>query len=132
MEIILISKCLLGTPCRYKGEGNLNLQMQDLGLNHNILAICPEQEAGLSTPREPCDVVNGRVIGRVTGNDLTDKFKAGAERVLDYCRKMGITRAYLVGNSPSCGKNYGLTAKLLERNGIEVIEVKSVNDENRT
>lgn len=128
MDTILISKCLLGAPCRYKGDGNFTLQVQALGFVHNIFAICPEQEAGLPTPREPCSVVRDgydKVIGKETGREFTLEYQRGAEKVLEFCVTNKIKKAFLVSGSPSCGKSYGLTAKLLERHGIDVISVEA-------
>lgn len=118
--MFLISRCCVGMACRYRGTGYLRVIAQKIGKGEDFLAVCPEQLGGLPTPREGCSVCKGRVVGRRTGTDYTPEYKIGAEKTLEMCRNNGITTAYLLKNSPSCGKDYGLTALLLERNGITV------------
>ncbi|MFH1034354.1 MAG: DUF523 domain-containing protein [Pseudomonadota bacterium] len=121
--MILVSKCCAGIPCRYQNNGYLRGFLPKLGMEHDFIAVCPEQLGGLPTPREGCSVKGGRVLGRQTGFDFTPAYEEGARRTLDICRRNGITRAYLLKSSPSCGKAYGVTAKLLEDNGITVVPV---------
>jgi uncharacterized protein YbbK (DUF523 family) len=121
--MVLVSKCCAGIPCRYKANGYLRGFLQKVGLEHDFIAICPEQLGGLPTPREGCSVRGGRVLGRQTGFDFTSQYEDGASKALEICRRNGITVAYLLKSSPSCGKAYGVTAKLLEANGIQVIPV---------
>jgi len=93
-------------------------------LTDDYLVVCPEVMGGLPTPREGCDVKgDGRVVGRKTGRDYTAAYMRGARKVLKLCRERGITKAYLLRHSPSCGKDYGLTALMLEQNGIKVIAI---------
>lgn len=114
---LLVSACLLGLPCRYDGTSK-NKRSLDEALF--CVPLCPEQLAGFSTPREPAEQrEDGRVIRLYSGEDVTEAFEQGAAAVVEYCRKRGITRALLKGGSPSCGEG-GVTAKLLEKNGVEV------------
>ena len=121
--MILVSKCCAGIPCRYKNNGYLRGFLHKVGMEHDFIAICPEQLGGLPTPREGCLVRGDQVLGRQTGFDFTPQYEDGARQALDICRRNGITQAYLLRSSPSCGKAYGVTAKLLEENGITVIPV---------
>jgi uncharacterized protein YbbK (DUF523 family) len=73
--------------------------------------------------REGCSVKGGRVVGRQTGFEFTPQYEDGARKALEICRRNGITVAYLLKSSPSCGKAYGVTARLLEANGIQMIPV---------
>ncbi len=68
------------------------------------------------------------------GQDVTAEFVAGAERALAAARRAGCSEAVLMPRSPSCGRGAvydgsfagalvpgdGVTAALLERNGIAV------------
>jgi uncharacterized protein YbbK (DUF523 family) len=68
------------------------------------------------------------------GNDYTEEFQRGAEKVLELCRKNNIKTAILKAKSPSCGcgKIYdgtfsgtlidgnGICAEILLKNGISV------------
>ncbi|WP_344963010.1 DUF523 domain-containing protein, partial [Streptomyces thioluteus] len=94
-------------------------------------------------PRRPAELVGGdghdvldgtaRVV-EDTGRDVTAEFVEGARRALAAARQSGCTRALLMPRSPSCGRGSvydgsftgssvagdGVTAALLERNGIAV------------
>jgi len=121
--MFLISKCCAGVKCRYRGNGYFRKLLLELGEREDYVAVCPEMMGGLTLPREGCNVEGDRIIGRRTRRDYTTHYKLGAERTLALCQKLGITRAYLLHDSPSCGKNYGLTARLLESAGVDVISI---------
>ncbi|MFP3869030.1 MAG: DUF523 domain-containing protein [Desulfobacteraceae bacterium] len=122
--MVLVSKCCAGVKCRYNRKGFCRKIVTELGLTEDFIAVCPEVLGGLPTPREGCNVVNGnRVKGRRTGKDFTEAYMVGARKTLEICRANGIRKAYLLANSPSCGKGYGITARLLEAQGIEVIPI---------
>jgi len=133
---ILVSSCLLGEPVRYDGKSKpvshqILHQWQSQG---RIISFCPEVAGGLSTPRAAAEISQkGRVL---TANaiDVTDAFLLGAQKTLSLCLKNNVKFALLKEGSPSCGRNeiydgshqgnkisgMGLTAKLLEENGIKV------------
>jgi uncharacterized protein YbbK (DUF523 family) len=143
-EKVLVSACLLGYRCRYNGqllEGKRIPEDPTL-----LIPVCPEELGGLPTPRSPsffedehtgADIVSG-VGGRViteAGEDRTDAFLAGARRTLAIAREAGARKAYLKERSPSCGchtvyvqgkqfRGKGVTAALLEKNGIEIVSVE--------
>jgi uncharacterized protein YbbK (DUF523 family) len=121
--MFLVSKCCAGIHCRYRGNGYFRQFLEKLGREEDFIAMCPEQMAGLPTPREPCYVKNSRVIGRRTRTDYTKAFQNSAYKILHTCEDLGITKAFLLKNSPACGKGYGVVARLLDRHGIEVIPV---------
>lgn len=141
-EPVLVSACLLGRRCRYDGrenrDGVLERELAARGLE--AVPCCPEEEGGLGTPRPPAwieresaaAVLDGR--DRVVtdeGVDASEGFLRGARIALERCREHGIRRAFLKERSPSCGvrnthargelvEGPGVTAELLQRNGIEV------------
>lgn len=128
--MILVSKCLLGLKCNYAGRGYPTpAALKNLLTHESFLAVCPEQMGGLPTPREPVRIIEGTAIGKESGQDITREFEAGAWAVLELCQRNGIDRAYLLENSPSCGKGYGLCALLLEKNGIEVVAVSRPHEQ---
>lgn len=95
--------------------------VMELSERYNLLPLCGEQIGGLPTPREPCEVIGGRVFDRKTGNsDYTEEYNHGAQEILRLCRMFEVERAYLVKDSPMCGGGYGVHANLLEENGIIV------------
>ena len=132
---ILVSACLLGTPCRYDGTGKLEPALERLrAQGYTLIPICPEVLGGLPTPRPPAErQPDGRVVTR-EGVDVTAEYRAGAERVLELARAHGCTLAVLKERSPSCGRGQiydgtfsrtlipgsGVTAQLLEEHGISV------------
>ena len=116
-KAVLVSACLMGLPCRYDGTDKNRRDLDDIVA---CVPLCPEQMAGFATPREPAEQDGaGRVIRLYSKEDVTHAFQRGARAVLEYCLKRGITHALLKGGSPSCGEG-GVTAELLEKNGIDV------------
>ncbi|MGO3849584.1 MAG: DUF523 domain-containing protein [Pseudoalteromonas prydzensis] len=135
MHKILISSCLLGTPVRYDGTGQQLLHPQIMAWQQQklIVPFCPEVAGGLPIPRDPAEISNDKVITNI-GDDVTAEFKLGARKALQLCQQHNIRFALLKESSPSCGRNtiydgshsgtkvkgMGLTASLLEKNGIQV------------
>ena len=145
MEKYIVSACLAGLCCRYDGATKNNDLINKLIEAGIAIPLCPEQLGGLPTPREGCEcsIVDGemRVLTK-TGKDCTENFKKGAEEVLKFAKKYNIKKAILQKNSPSCGiraydgtfsrtlADYsGITAKLLMDNGIEVISIEDLTEE---
>lgn len=66
---ILVSACLLGTPCRYDGTGKALPQLEALrAQGHTLIPVCPEVLGGLPTPRTPAErQQDGRVVNRDGG-----------------------------------------------------------------
>lgn len=134
---ILVSHCFLGEPCRYDGASRLDKQVLALHrAGHNLIPVCPEVLGGLDVPRSPAELQpDGRVLTR-DGEDVTAAYRAGAERALELAREHGCTVAVLKARSPSCGSGevydgtfshtvtpgWGVTARLLADNGIEVMD----------
>ena len=130
----LVSACLCGENCRYDGKTTLSEKVKRLVDEGIAIMVCPEVEGGLSIPRYPCEIKEGRVLN-THNEDKTEAFKAGAEKTLEIAKKHNIKKAILKEKSPSCGSNFiydgtfskkiikgqGITVKLLRDNGIEVI-----------
>lgn len=129
----LCSACLLGVKCRYDGKDKKDQRVIDLAKQETLIPVCPEQLGGLATPREPTEIKDGRVITS-SGEDLTESFQRGAEETLNIAKLFNIKEAILKTKSPSCGygqlydgtfsgnltEGKGMTAKLLEENGIKI------------
>lgn len=146
--MLLVSACLLGVNCRYDGENNRDEKVLEFLKNNeeSVIAVCPEQLGGLPTPRKPARIQGGgekvldgegKVIMRGNG-DVTTKFVKGAEETLKLAKIFGVKKALLKSESPSCGKDEtlknserkntgkGITAALLERNGVEIISEEEI------
>ena len=133
MEKLLISACILGTNCKYNGNNNYNPLVEKLKERYILIPICPEEMGGLSTPRNPSEILNDKVISS-KGDDVTNNFISGANKALDITKKENISNALLKEGSPSCGSNYiydgtftktkingmGITARLLKNNNIKI------------
>lgn len=142
----LVSACLAGIKCRYDGRSNENKAVAELIKQGKAVPVCPEQLAGLYTPRISCEIFiddkgNRRVISK-DGRDFSEEFLKGAERTLAIAQALNIKKAILKAKSPSCGcgkvydgtfsgklvEGNGLTAELLIKNGIEVCTEKDLNE----
>lgn len=150
---IMVSACLLGEPTRYDGSHMKN-DHPILGLwlqQGRIISFCPEVEGGLTTPRPPAEIINGdgtnvldgdaKVLD-INGQDVTQPYKLGAQKALQVAQKNGVGLAILKARSPSCGSQMiydgtfsitlkpgkGVTAALLERNGVRVFNEEEIEE----
>ena len=132
MKKCLISSCLVGLCTRYDGKSKPDERCFKYLVDFIYIPVCPEQLGGLPTPRPPASLSGGDGIDVLTGfasvitrdgRDVTKKFLAGAEAVLKIAKDQDIRLALLKARSPSCGvKKLGVTAALLEANGIRLVE----------
>ena len=100
--VCLVSACLSGLPCRYDGTACAVPELKRLVEAGLAIAACPEELGGLTTPREPAEIRQGRVVTR-QGRDVTAQFERGAEAALTIVLAQNIRRAILKERSPSCG-----------------------------
>ena len=131
---ILVSKCLLGENCRYKGDNCKSDKVLAYLEGHEIIPICPEQAGGLPTPRDPGERVGNKVISN-KGKDITAEYQKGAEIALKLAQDNKVDLVIFKAKSPSCGKGLiydgtftgnkipgnGVAAELLLANGFKVI-----------
>ena len=52
---ILVSACLLGTPCRYDGASKANAAIMALQEGYTLVPVCPEVLGGRPPPRPPAE-----------------------------------------------------------------------------
>ena len=130
---LLVSACLLGTPCRYDGQSKPHPAVAALAERYTLVPVCPEVAGGLPTPRPPSERQGARVVTR-TGEDVTAAYRRGAEAALAAAKACGAVAALLKERSPSCGSGEiydgrfsgslvpgdGVTAELFKKNGIPV------------
>ena len=135
-EKILVSGCLLGLNCKYDGGNNYKEEIDEFWKDYDVIPICPEIMGGLPTPRVSAEKLEDKVITK-DGEDVTKQFRKGAEECLFLAKKYDIKKPLLKYKSPSCGfgKIYdgtfthtiidgnGITAELLNDNGIEIINI---------
>ena len=102
--MILVSACLLGINCKYNGDNNKNEKVAEYLKDKQFIMVCPEQLGGLSTPRDPSEIIrldgNAVIEGKtsVINNkrlDVTKKFKQGAMETLKIADLYGCKKAIL-------------------------------------
>lgn len=134
MEKVIVSACLLGENCKYNGKNNKNDKVLEFIKDKQVIPICPEVFGGLSTPRVPSEIKDNNVVNK-DGIDVTKYFIDGANKTLSIAKKYNVKKAILKQKSPSCGygkiydgnfngniiDGYGITAKLLKENNIDII-----------
>lgn len=132
--IKICSACLLGVNCRFDGGNKINRKLIELSQKGTLIPICPEQLGGLPTPREIAEIRNGKVYTK-SGRDITKRYRQGARETLKIAKLSGAKEAILKQKSPSCGYGQifdgsfsgklkagkGITASLLEKNGLKII-----------
>ncbi len=138
--MVIVSACLLGENCKYNGGNNRNETVIRRLRDYNYVAVCPEVAGGCPVPRPPAELREGRVVN-TEGEDLTDKFREGAEKALAEAKtraeELGedLELAILKAKSPSCGSQQiydgtfshtvihgdGVFADLLKKQGIKII-----------
>ncbi len=136
---IAVSACLLGENCKYNGGNNHSKKVEEFIKGHDVIAICPEVLGGLPTPREPAEIVNGKVC-HARGDSVDKEFRAGAKKALDIIKDNQVELAILQSRSPSCGVDTiydgtfsgkiipgkGVFAELLHENHIKAIDVEDI------
>lgn len=103
-----ISACLLGESVRHDGaHKRCAVLLERLVPFVEVVAVCPEVEAGLGVPREPMrleaqgEAVRVRTV--TTRADLTERLEASAVRRVQALEHLGLSGFVLKARSPSCG-----------------------------
>lgn len=138
---VLVSACLYGHCTRYDGKSNILKDKTFLDWKNRgmLIPVCPEVLGGLSVPRPPAEICNGRVVTE-DGTDVTENFVRGAEEALKIAKENNVTVAVMKDGSPSCGcksvydgtfcgtkiSGSGICARLLLENGIVVMSENDI------
>lgn len=101
-ERIVMSACLAGVACRFDGESKPHPEAIRLLREGPVVLVCPEQLAGLPTPRPRHEIQRGRVMSE-HGCDATDLFERGAREAARIASLAQCTVAIVKARSPSCG-----------------------------
>ena len=148
MHTALVSSCLLGLLTRYDGSDNRNQAVLNYLKSHQLtpIPVCPEQLAGLPTPRAKCWFTagcgesllagTGALIDE-QGNEVTEIYQKGAKESLKLAKLIGCQIAILKQRSPSCGcrtiyrngeivNGLGVTAALLKEKGLQVLSEEDI------
>ncbi len=146
--MIIVSACLLGINCKYNDLNNDNQKVREYLEGKEFVIVCPEQLGGLTTPRNPSEIINNidkqelseyKVISN-KGEDVTENFIKGAKETLKIAKLYNCKEAIMKDGSPSCGSTYiydgsftgkkilgeGITSSLLRKNNIKVVSEKEL------
>jgi uncharacterized protein YbbK (DUF523 family) len=138
---LIISSCLCGNNTKYNGGNNLIDKLELLEEKFNLITICPEVFGGLSTPRNPSEIIGDKVFSN-QGLDVTENFYNGANIALEILKKHNAKYALLKEGSPSCGvyKIYdgtfsgvkvagsGITTQMFKELGIIVYSENEIDE----
>jgi len=139
---VIVSACLVGTKTRYDGDDALSHEVVALLDANDYVALCPEELAGLGTPRPRAWITRGcgtdvlahrSEVVNERGELVTAAFVRGAREAARTAEKTGARLAYLKEKSPSCGVSHisrgaggktapgpGVFAALLEDMGMDI------------
>lgn len=146
--MIIVSACLLGENCKYSGGNNKSENVIKYLEDKEYILVCPEQLGGLSTPRNPSEIITygnkdgNDVLSGCTkvlsnkGIDVTKNFIQGAEETLKIAKEHNAKTVILKAGSPSCGykkiydgtflgnkiQGMGVTAAILNKENIALLD----------
>jgi len=103
-----VSSCLLGQPVRYDAGHKHDAWVTDmLGRFFDFVAVCPEMEIGLGTPRETLHLEGKpgavRLVAPKSGSDHTERMSAWAAEKTAGLARQSLCGYILKKDSPSCG-----------------------------
>ncbi len=138
---ILVSACLLGENCKYNGKNNRNQRVIDFLNGKEVISVCPEMLAGLTTPRPCVELVNGIVTDQ-NGNNVDSQYRRAVDEAIAKISGEEIDCAILQSRSPTCGveqiydgnfsgrliPGMGLFAEALKRRGCKVIDAEKLDE----
>lgn len=104
---VVVSRCLGFAACRYNAQVIHDDFVAQLAPHVEFIEVCPEEEIGLGTPREPIRLVRRSpdsaisLLQPATGRDVTTEMQQFATSFLE--RQRDIDGFVLKNRSPSCG-----------------------------
>ena len=134
---IVVSACLLGENCKYNGGNNYTAAVAELAQGREVIPVCPERLAGLGIPREPIEIVDGKVC-RKDGTCVDAVLRDAVNQILAELKEEEIECVILKSRSPTCGvkqvydgtfsgtlvDGMGILAAELKKNGYNVVDVE--------
>ena len=93
-----------------------------MGADINWVPVCPEELAGLGTPRPAAEIQSDGSIKTNKGIEVTIQFSKGSAEGIKIAESHNCRTAILKSRSPSCGKGEiydgTFTGKLQKGNGV--------------
>ena len=138
MSKIMVSACLLGRNCKYNGGNNLDEKVCAFVQGHEVIPVCPEERAGLGTPRVPMEIVNGVLINK-EGVVVDAPVRRAVAQIVSENKDVDL--AILKSRSPTCGVRQvydgtfcgvlidgsGTLAQALKDVGIHVVDAEDID-----
>ena len=132
---IVVSACLLGENCKYNGGNNFSPAVVEYVKGREVIPVCPERLAGLGIPREPIEIVNGKVQ-RKDGTCVDAQLRSAVAEILAELEGKDIDCVILKSRSPTCGvkqvydgtfsgtlvDGIGVLAAALKEKGYKVVD----------
>ncbi len=136
---ILVSACLLGRNCKYNGGNNYSEKVARFVEGREVLAVCPEELAGLGTPRIPIEIANGVVMSK-DGRCVDVAIRSAVAKLLAELPLQELSCAVLKSRSPTCGvrqvydgtfsgtlvDGMGVLAQALQDAGVKVLDAEDL------
>jgi uncharacterized protein YbbK (DUF523 family) len=136
---VIVSACLLGRNCKYNGGNNYDPKVVEFAEGKEVIAVCPEELAGLGIPRSPIEIVDGEVR-RKDGTSVDAAVREAIGKILAQVRDEPIQCAILKSGSPTCGVRQvydgtfsgtlidgsGLLAQALMNAGYTVLDAEEI------
>jgi uncharacterized protein YbbK (DUF523 family) len=139
-EPVGVSLCLLGIPCRYNGKSKRMKGLERFLERFSPVPFCPEQLAGMPTPRPPAQFFGGDgralLLGKAelineAGENVSQLYVKGCQQALLLIELLGLKKLFLKEKSPCCGVNRvwvegdivegsGILKALIEQKGLDI------------
>ncbi|MCH2535559.1 MAG: DUF523 domain-containing protein [Bdellovibrionales bacterium] len=102
---ILVSACLLGHPVRYDGQHKYCATLEELKNEFDLISVCPEVGAGLSTPRPAVNLYleNNKILAKGADEPELNVTAPLNNWISEYIKTLKAHGAILKSKSPSCG-----------------------------
>ena len=97
---IMVSACLLGRNCKYSGGNNLDEKVVAYLQGHEVIPVCPEEQADLGIPRVPMEIVGGVLINK-EGVVVDEPVRRAVAQIV--AENPDVDLAILKSRSPTCG-----------------------------
>lgn len=134
---IMVSACLLGRNCKYSGGNNLDEKVVAYLQGHEVIPVCPEEQAGLGIPRVPMEIVGGVLINK-EGVVVDEPVRRAVAQIV--AENPEVDLAILKSRSPTCGVKQvydgtfsgvlvdgsGTLAQALKEAGIKVLDAEDI------
>ena len=134
---IMVSACLLGRNCKYSGGNNLDEKVCAYVKEHEVIPVCPEEQAGLGIPRVPMEIVGGVLINK-EGVVVDEPVRRAVAQIV--AENQDVDLAILKSRSPTCGVKQvydgtfsgvlvdgsGTLAQAIKEAGIKVLDAEDI------